>query len=42
MILKHVWKYAADSDTHTVETHIYRLKKKIKSNFADERFYIKP
>ena len=40
MILKHVWKYAADSDTHTVETHIYRLRKKIKSNFADEKFIL--
>ena len=38
MILKHVWKYAAEADTHTVETHIYRLRKKIRSNFADENF----
>ena len=39
-ILKHVWKYAPNSDTHTVETHIYRLRKKIKSNFTDENFIL--
>jgi DNA-binding response OmpR family regulator len=27
-ILKHVWHYAADVTTHTVETHIYRLRQK--------------
>jgi len=39
-ILKEVWKYSTDADTHTVETHIYRLRKKIKSNFLDENFII--
>ena len=39
-ILEEVWKYAAEADTHTVETHIYRLRKKIKSNFGDENFII--
>ena len=39
-ILKKVWKYAQDADTHTVETHIYRLRKKIKSKFSDEKFIL--
>jgi DNA-binding response OmpR family regulator len=28
-ILSHVWKYHADADTHTVETHMYRLRQKL-------------
>ena len=32
-ILTIVWQYSADSDTHAVETHIYRLRKKISENF---------
>ena len=39
-ILKKVWKYAKDVDTHTVETHIYRLRKKIKDKFSDEKFIL--
>ena len=39
-ILKEVWKYSIDADTHTVETHIYRLRKKIKSQFSDENFIL--
>ena len=32
-ILDEVWKYSEEADTHTVETHIYRLRKKLKKNF---------
>ena len=39
-ILKKVWQYSKDADTHTVETHIYRLRKKIKSKFGDEEFIL--
>ena len=39
-ILAEVWKYSESADTHTVETHIYRLRKKIKSKFSDENFIL--
>ena len=35
-----VWNYGLDLETHTVETHIYRLRKKIKDKFNDENFII--
>ena len=40
LILSEVWRYAADADTHTVETHIYRLRKKINDVFSDEKFIL--
>ena len=35
-----VWSYQSDIETHTVETHIYRLRKKILSNFNDDEFIV--
>ena len=37
-ILKNIWGYSSDTDTHTIETHIYRLRQKIKNQFNDENF----
>jgi len=37
---KNIWNYSADMETHTVETHIYRLRKKIANKFNDENFII--
>ena len=35
-----VWGYLSELETHTVETHIYRLRKKIKDHFNDSNFII--
>ena len=39
-ILSSVWNYSSDADTHTVETHIYRLRKKIAEKFMDQKFIL--
>ena len=38
LILKKIWQYSIDADTHTVETHIYRLRKKVLAKFGDKEF----
>tara|TARA_B100001027_G_C16261141_1_gene329511 strand:- start:1010 stop:1570 length:561 start_codon:yes stop_codon:yes gene_type:complete len=37
---KSVWDYSLDLETHTVETHIYRLRKKMNEVFGDENFIL--
>ena len=37
---KNIWGYSANMETHTVETHIYRLRKKISDLFKDEKFIL--
>ena len=37
---KDVWEYSSELETHTVETHIYRLRKKMKDKFGDDQFIL--
>ena len=37
---KNIWKYQSNAETHTVETHIYRLRKKISKVFSDKNFIL--
>ena len=40
ILQKEVWGYSSELETHTVETHIYRLRKKLKDKFNHEEFML--
>ena len=39
-LLKNIWNYNSNLETHAFETHLHRLRKKINSNFKDNKFIV--
>ena len=39
-LMQEVWEYSADVATHTVETHIYRLRQKVEQDNSDNQIII--
>jgi DNA-binding response OmpR family regulator len=39
-LLKNIWNYNSNLETHAFETHLHRLRKKINNNFKDDKFII--
>ena len=39
-LLKSIWKHSLDLDTHAFETHLHRLRKKMKKYFNDKNFIV--
>jgi len=39
-LLRELWQYAPDADTHTIETHIYRLRQKIEPDPTNPQFLV--
>ena len=39
-LLKSIWKHSLDLETHALETHLHRLRKKINKYFKDKNFIV--